>query len=88
MTSLQPKSTKIKKQPKNSNDGEKNFICGGCGNQYMSYPALYLHIKRKHGGERPPNTRIHRAVRPKLHIAVQPGRPNKVKITNFQKTLT
>lgn len=27
----------------------RNFICG-CGKSYLSYPALYTHIKQKHNG--------------------------------------
>ena len=33
----------------------RNFHCG-CGKQYLSYPALYTHIKNKHGGIDPPGT--------------------------------
>ena len=28
----------------------RNHLCG-CGKEYLSYPALYTHIKQKHGGE-------------------------------------
>ena len=28
---------------------ERDFNCG-CGKTYLSYPALYLHLKIKHGG--------------------------------------
>jgi len=80
MTSLQPDSVKIKKTPRNeaADNGDKNFICGGCERGYKSYPALYLHVKRKHNGIIPENTQTLRAARPALHISVQPGRPNKV----------
>lgn len=77
MTSLQPDSVKIKKQRKNEDDS-KGFVCGGCSRGYKSYPALYLHVKRKHNGEMPNNTKVTKSPRPKLHISVQPGRPNKV----------
>jgi len=77
MTSLQPQSVKIQKKARTESDGDKNFICGGCERGYKSYPALYLHVKRKHNGIIPPNTQTLRAARPALHISVQPGRPNK-----------
>jgi len=88
MTSLQPQSVKIQKKARNESDGDKNFICGGCERGYKSYPALYLHVKRKHNGIIPPNTQTLRAARPALHISVQPGRPNKVYINlDFSKSL-
>jgi len=30
--------------------GKRDFICG-CGKSYVSYPAIYLHVQRKHNGE-------------------------------------
>ena len=29
--------------------GERNYLCG-CNKAYLSYPALYTHVKNKHGG--------------------------------------
>lgn len=29
---------------------ERNYQCG-CGKTYLSYPALYLHLKLKHEGQ-------------------------------------
>lgn len=41
------KDTKrVRRRTKGQNIG-RNFICG-CGKQYLSYPALYTHIKTKH----------------------------------------
>ncbi len=31
---------------------ERNYICN-CGKSYLSYPALYTHIKTKHQGQAP-----------------------------------
>ena len=31
---------------------ERNFVCK-CGKTYLSYPALYTHIKNKHQGKAP-----------------------------------
>lgn len=40
---------KHKRRSKNDNKG-RDFQCG-CGKRYLSYPALYTHIKTKHNGE-------------------------------------
>lgn len=29
--------------------GERNYLCG-CRKAYLSYPALYTHVKNKHDG--------------------------------------
>ena len=34
---------------------DRNFTCG-CGKSYLSYPALYLHLKNKHEGRAPNGT--------------------------------
>ncbi len=34
---------------------ECEFVCE-CGKQYLSYPALYTHIKQKHNGNSPYGT--------------------------------
>ena len=39
-----------KKKRRTRKDGEgRDFVCP-CGKSYLSYPALYTHIKTKHGG--------------------------------------
>ena len=40
---------KKKKRRPRSAAGERNYICG-CGKAYLSYPALYTHVKNKHEG--------------------------------------
>ena len=45
---------KHKRRSKNDNQG-RDFRCG-CGKKYLSYPALYTHIKTKHNGETPKGT--------------------------------
>lgn len=35
-----------------SSEGERNYYCG-CGKSYLSYPALYTHVKNKHEGTFP-----------------------------------
>ena len=51
-----PQSSAPKAKRRSKNDaGERNFKCG-CGKDYLSYPALYTHIKQKHGGQQPAGT--------------------------------
>ena len=38
---------RTKRRSKNDNDG-RNHKCPTCGKSYLSYPALYTHIKQKH----------------------------------------
>ena len=45
---------KQKRRSKNDYKG-RNFKCG-CGKTYLSYPALYTHIKTKHNGKMPDGT--------------------------------
>lgn len=33
----------------------RDYVCG-CGKRYLSYPALYTHIKTKHNGQQPEGT--------------------------------
>lgn len=33
----------------------RDYVCG-CGKRYLSYPALYTHIKTKHDGQQPEGT--------------------------------
>lgn len=40
--------SKRKRRPRSS-AGERNYFCG-CGKAYLSYPALYTHVKNKHDG--------------------------------------
>jgi len=36
-----------RRRSKNDNDG-RSHKCSSCGKSYLSYPALYTHIKTKH----------------------------------------
>lgn len=36
---------------------ERNYLCG-CGKAYLSYPALYTHIKNKHNKVAPEGTSL------------------------------
>ena len=40
------KSSKKKRRPRSA-AGDRNYLCG-CGKAYLSYPALYTHVKNKH----------------------------------------
>jgi hypothetical protein len=77
MDSLQDSSIKIKKKARNTKMGDRNYICGGCQRAYKSYPALYLHIKRKHNGVRPLNTRTSKPISPISRDKIHTGRPQK-----------
>ena len=41
-----------KKRSLKSDNINRDYNCG-CGKSYLSYPALYTHIKQKHNGEPP-----------------------------------
>lgn len=38
-----------------TSEGIRYHVCG-CGKEYLSYPALYTHVKIKHGGQFPPGS--------------------------------
>ena len=61
---------KAKRRTKND-ACERNFKCG-CGKDYLSYPALYTHIKQKHGGAHPNGTDT-----PTMRSGRGRGRPRK-----------
>lgn len=46
---------KIKRRSKKDKVG-RDYCCG-CGRNYLSYPALYTHIKTKHDGKPPVGTK-------------------------------
>lgn len=50
-------TTKNKRRSKKDKEG-RVFVCG-CGKEYLSYPALYTHIKTKHEGKQPEGTKAH-----------------------------
>lgn len=47
-------STRVRRRTRRD-EGERSFVCG-CGKDYLSYPALYTHIKQKHNGTIPTGT--------------------------------
>jgi len=65
------KEEKVRKTRKDK-EGRK-FICGACKLGYLSYPALYTHIKTKHKGETPEGTIRGESGKPKKR-----GRPKVV----------
>lgn len=53
-------NNQLKKQRKRrtlSETSKRDFVCG-CGKKYVSYPAIYLHVQRKHNSEWPKDTII------------------------------
>ena len=61
---------KQKRRSKNESYG-RDYVCG-CGKNYLSYPALYTHIKTKHDGKIPEGTRANQVQNNKGR-----GRPRK-----------
>lgn len=45
----QSQNKEKKKRRPRSAAGSWNYLCG-CGKAYLSYPALYTHVKNKHTG--------------------------------------
>ena len=60
-----------------SETSKRDFVCG-CGKSYVSYPAIYLHVQRKHNGDWPANTQI--PEKSDNQDKVKRGRP---KVTSF-----
>ena len=79
--------SRTKRRSKNDQSG-RNFVCG-CKKKYLSYPALYTHIKQKHGGIAPPGTNTSQLFtgrgrgRPRKTLAVIDGRNNNDKIEEY-----
>ncbi|MDR3737354.1 MAG: hypothetical protein P4L10_17750 [Acidobacteriaceae bacterium] len=46
----QPPRVKGKRRSKNETEG-RNYKCNQCERTYLSYPALYTHIKTKHSSQ-------------------------------------
>jgi hypothetical protein len=67
-------ANKNKRRSKNDPNG-RTYICG-CGKMYLSYPALYTHIKGKHDGINPEGTNA-----PQFKNGRGRGRPRKIKET-------
>jgi hypothetical protein len=64
---------KHKRRSKNDLKG-RDYQCG-CGKRYLSYPALYTHIKTKHNGQNPKGTNA-----PQYQSGRGRGRPRKSNI--------
>lgn len=54
-TSEQETSSPQKRRRTRNDYTNRNFVCG-CGKSYLSYPALYTHLKQKHDGIQPNGT--------------------------------
>ncbi|CAG9319222.1 unnamed protein product [Blepharisma stoltei] len=65
---------KNKRRSKSDQEG-RTYKCG-CGKMYLSYPALYTHIKTKHDGITPEGTNA-----PQFKNGRGRGRPRKIKDT-------
>jgi hypothetical protein len=52
---------KSRRRTKFETNNERNYECG-CGKSYLSYPALYLHLKIKHDGKHAEGTQCKKKV--------------------------
>ena len=68
---IKPPGTKQKRRSKNDCQG-RDYVCG-CNKTYLSYPALYTHIKTKHNGKTPEGTNANQ-----ISNGRGRGRPRKV----------
>ena len=50
-----------RRRTKFETNNERTYECG-CGKSYLSYPALYLHLKLKHDGKHAEGTQIKKKV--------------------------
>jgi len=66
----QPVKQKHKRRSKNEKEG-RIHVCHECGKGYLSYPALYTHMKTKHEGMKPNKA-------DKVVSSKSRGRPKKV----------
>jgi hypothetical protein len=66
----QPVKQKHKRRSKNEKEG-RIHVCRECGKDYLSYPALYTHMKTKHEGRKPNDA-------DKAATSKTRGRPKKV----------
>jgi hypothetical protein len=71
---------KPRKRRTREETNKRDFVCG-CGKSYVSYPAIYLHVQRKHEGQWPENTNLPQ--KPDIQDKVPRGRPKVIIISNF-----
>lgn len=50
------------KRRRRADVANRNYTCG-CGKSYLSYPALYTHLKQKHNGKQPLGTKLPSSLR-------------------------
>ncbi|EGR28029.1 zinc carboxypeptidase family protein, putative [Ichthyophthirius multifiliis] len=74
--SQQPQTDKKKSRRVRADQTNRDYTCG-CGKSYLSYPALYTHIKQKHEGKTPQGTK-----KPQKNKG-QRGRPS---LSQFQQS--
>ena len=70
-------ANRLKRRSKKDKIG-RNYVCG-CTKRYLSYPALYTHIKTKHDGVPPEGTRSSN------NAKTRRGRPKKVSLSALIK---
>jgi len=78
-------NNQLKKQRKRrtlSETSKRDFVCG-CGKKYVSYPAIYLHVQRKHNSEWPKDTII--PEKTNEQEKVKRGRPKVIFILSWKE---
>jgi hypothetical protein len=53
LENISQEDKKKHKRTKGATEQEKKYSCNACNKKYLSYPALYLHCKTKHGTRMP-----------------------------------
>ena len=64
----------MRRRTRNETNTERSHTCG-CGKTYLSYPALYLHQKIKHGGQQPMGTVTNKKAQPPLGFEAPACKP-------------
>ena len=71
-----------KNKRRSKNDTKDRNYKWGCGKNYLSYPALYTHIKQKHDGHEPTGTQS-----TQLKSGRGRGRPRKIFVADESNVL-
>lgn len=71
---------KSKRRTRFESNQDRNYSCG-CGKSYLSYPALYLHLRNKHKGVAPEGTLL-----PKQGGQNTRGRPRTISGENREES--
>lgn len=89
---LKQPGAKQKRRSKNDSKG-RDYTCG-CGKTYLSYPALYTHIRTKHNGKIPDGTNANQVQnkikgrgRPRKNFLINEENNTKRELNDFEENL-